>query len=256
MCFAIRRGVGLHLNVCGTTQGEVKNRLLFRLESLDFENLRFSTMEGSEIGLVRLLRDEKCHRWWRARFSGEPRLFGKSGSYPWTFISDSRRGLIWCSNGLAFVGWSDSKWSKCSTTFCWSQGIVGQSSSRRGFRRWHTSFSISWSNGSVCSVSSTTVCGSPSWWHDGCWFDRRWRWFSHGRTRLYWRSLHSLVSSKCLEWVCIYWKLRGSRFHEHHIHWEVWGHRHQCWGTVRGEWWIDRFGFRSFTSCWRNEDWS
>ena len=33
----------------------------------------FSTMEGSEIGVVRLLRDEICHRWWRARFSGEPR---------------------------------------------------------------------------------------------------------------------------------------------------------------------------------------
>ena len=46
-------------------------------------------MEGSEIGVVRLLRDEICHRWWRARFSGEPRFFGKSGGYPWTFISDS-----------------------------------------------------------------------------------------------------------------------------------------------------------------------
>ena len=50
--------------------------------------------EGSEIGVVRSLRDEICHRWWRARFSGEPRLFGKSGGYPWTFISDSRRGSI------------------------------------------------------------------------------------------------------------------------------------------------------------------
>ena len=54
----------------------------------------FSTMEGSEIGVVRLLRDEICHRGWRARFSGEPRFFGKSGGYPWTFISDSRRGSI------------------------------------------------------------------------------------------------------------------------------------------------------------------
>ena len=93
MCFAIRRGVGLHLNVCGT-QGEVKSRLLFRLESLDFKTCCVSTMEGSEIGVVRLLRDEICHRWWRARFSGEPRFFGKSGGYPWTFISDSRRGSI------------------------------------------------------------------------------------------------------------------------------------------------------------------
>ena len=39
MYFAIR-GVGLHLNVCGT-HGEVKSRLLFRLESLDFQNLLF-----------------------------------------------------------------------------------------------------------------------------------------------------------------------------------------------------------------------
>ena len=40
MCFVTRREVGLHLNVCGT-QGEVKSRLLFRLESLGFQNLLF-----------------------------------------------------------------------------------------------------------------------------------------------------------------------------------------------------------------------
>ena len=36
-------------------------------------------MEGSKIGVVRVLRDEICHRWWRARVSGEPRLFGEIG---------------------------------------------------------------------------------------------------------------------------------------------------------------------------------
>ena len=89
------------------------------------------------------------------------------------------------------------------------------------------------------------------WWQDGCWFERRCGWFSHRRNGFYWRSLHSLVSSKNLEWVCIGCMEVGST---NTIHWEVWGYRHQCWGIVRGEWWIDRFGSRSFTSCWRNEE--
>ena len=33
-------------------------------------------MEGSKIGVVRVLRNEICHRWWHARVSGKPRLLG------------------------------------------------------------------------------------------------------------------------------------------------------------------------------------
>ena len=93
-------------------------------------------MEGSEIGgVVRLLRDETCHRWWRARFPGEPRFFGKSGGYPWIFISDSRRvqfdvQTVWPL--LAGVIPND---PRVAPPFCRSQGIVRESSSRRGFRR-------------------------------------------------------------------------------------------------------------------------
>ena len=39
-----------------------------------FKTCCFSAMERSKIGVVCLLRDEVCHRWWRACVSGEPRF--------------------------------------------------------------------------------------------------------------------------------------------------------------------------------------
>ena len=55
-CVLIRRGVGSHFNICGTP-GEIKSRLLFSVWN-HFQNCFVSTMEGSKIGVVRLLGDE------------------------------------------------------------------------------------------------------------------------------------------------------------------------------------------------------
>ena len=93
MCFVIRRGV-TPLERLRDSRGGQKPSSFFVWNHWILKTCCFSTMEESEIGVVRLLRDEICHRWWRARFSDEPRFFGKSGGYPWTFISDSKRDSI------------------------------------------------------------------------------------------------------------------------------------------------------------------
>ena len=93
MCFAIRRGVGLHLNVVDSRGAQKPSSFPFGMIGFS-KPVLLAPWKGQRLVLCVYLGMRYVTGGGVLVFPVNPDSFGKSGGYPWTFFSDSRRGSI------------------------------------------------------------------------------------------------------------------------------------------------------------------